>query len=386
MPVALVAFPAIYAVLILLAVVLMVEVIGRVIGASLPLPGIDVIGRWIANAAGHVIDAMSGFLAGVARGIENLINVPVNAIRGVFQAIANALARFAATIRYIIEFAIPNIFTQMAALYFSALDFTRTLVTEFYNYAMQVVANVEAYLLGQIAAAENWLIGVITAVYNYLVQQINSALQYALNFATGIYNTLSAFITQVENFLQAEIQSAVAAVERYAQDLANWAVNTAFSQAIAWAQQYANWAIGVAQRDLDAIIAGEMGGIWDNILTMTRDAIDAVDGGVQWLQDRLNWLESLAPSGVLAAILALAGAVSIPLEWVARCGTKLCSSLGGFGNEMDNLADDAIIALIVAFAVAAANDPHGVADETERVVADGLKTVANGFRDLIHSL
>ena len=386
MPVAVVAFPAIMAVLLILAAYLVVEFVGRTIGQAIPLPGLDQIVRWITRVAGNVINAMAGFLSDVARGIENLINVPVNAIRGIFQSIASALARFGAAIRYILYDAIPNIFVQMDALFFRALDYTRTLVVQFYNFAMEALANVEAYVIWRMDSIANYLEGVINWVFGTLSQAIQAALNAAINFAIGVYNTVMSEISRVEQFLQAEITNAVNALEQYARDLANWAMATAFNAAVAWAKSYADWAINIAQRDLDAIIAGEMGGIWDNILTMVQDGIDAVEGGVQWLQDRLNWLESFAPSGVLATILALAGAISIPIEWVARCGTKLCSSLGGFGNEMDNLADDAIIALIIAFAVAAASDPKGMADETERVAADGLRIVANGFRDMIHSL
>lgn len=386
MPVAVVAFPALLAVLIVLGIGLLIELIARTIGSSIPLPGIDVIARWIARATTTVLNAMANFLQGIARGIENLINVPVNAIRGIFQAISAALSRFALAIRYIIYEAIPNLVTQMDTLFFRALDFTRALVVQFYNYAMQALQNVEAFLLDRVTALQNYLIGVITSVYEYLIGVIEARIQYVVNFATSLFDNMAKYVNQVQVFLQSLIASAVASVEQYALDLANWAVHTAYDAAIKWAADYVNAEINLAQRELDAIIAGEMGGIWQNILTMVQDATDAVEGGVQWVKDRLSWLESFAPTGILATILALAGAISIPIEWVARCGTKLCNSLGGFGNEMDNLADDAIIALIVAFAAAAVADPKGVANETDKVVGESLRTVAAGFKDLISTL
>lgn len=386
MPVAIVAFPALLAVLIVLGVGLLIELIARTIGSSISLPGLDVIARWIARAAGTVVNAMGNLLSGIARGIENLINIPVNAIRGIFQSISAALSRFALAIRYLIYEAIPNLVTQMDTLFFRALDFTRALVVQFYNYAMQALDNVEAFLINEIRALQSYLVGIITSVYQYLVNAINAGIQYAVNVATALVNNLASYVNQVEGYLQSLITSAIASVEQYAADLANWAVHTAYDAAIKWAADYVNAEINLAERELDAIIAGEMGGIWQNIITMVQDAIDAVAGGVDWLKARLDWLDSFAPTGIIATILALAGAVSIPLEWIARCGTKLCSSLGGFGNEMDNLADDAIIALIVAFAATAAADPKGVANETEQFIGESLRTVATGFKDLITTL
>ena len=386
MPVAIVAFPALLAVLIVLGIGLLIELIARTIGSSISLPGLDVIARWISRAAGAVINAMANLLSGIARGIENLINIPVNAIRGIFQAISSALSRFALAIRYLIYEAIPNLVTQMDTLFFRALDFARALVVQFYNYAMEALGNVEAFLVSRIQALQQYLIGIITSVYQYLVGEINAAIQYAVSVATALVNNLARYVDEVRGYLQSLIVSAIASVEQYAADLANWAVHTAYDGAIKWAADYVNAEINIARQDLDAIIAGEMGAIWQNITTMVQDAIDAVEGGVQWLQDRLNWIEEFAPAGIVGAILSLAGAVSISIEWIARCGTKLCSSLGGFGNEMDNLADDAMIALIVAFAAAAAADPKGVANETDQFIGESLRTVAAGFKDLLTSL
>lgn len=386
MPVAVVAVPALFAVVILLAGYILVEVIARTIGSAIPIPGLDAIGRWIANAIGTIINAMGSFLSDVARGAENLINVPVNALRGVFQSIANALGRFGDAIRWLLYTEVPFIMNSIYSYFFQALNYARGLVVQFYNYALEALQNVENYLVWRMDQIKDYLIGAIDYVYGILSAAIASALASAINFATGIYNTIMNYIGQVQAFLLSEINNAVLQLEHYAEQLANWAVNTAFQAAIAWAASYVNEAIGIAQRDLDAIIAGEMGAIWDGILTLAKDAIDAVEGGVDWIQQRLQWLESLPITGIASIIFALAGAISIPLEWVARCGTKLCSSLGGFGDEMDNLADDAIIAAIIALGVAAASDPKGMAEATRNVAAGPLRSIGDGFQELIHAL
>lgn len=386
MPVAVVAVPAIFAVIVLLAAFMVIETIGRTIGASLPLPGLDVIGRWIARTAGTVINAMAGFLGDVARGIENFINVPVNALRSIFQSIANALARFAAAIQYIMYQAIPNLFTQMDTLFFRALDFARTLVVEFYNSAIQTILNVENYLLGQIAAVENLLAQSINWVYNTLSAAITSALNAAIQFATGVYNSLVATITSVENFLMGEIQSAIASVEHYAQELANWALNTAISTITAWAVQYIDEAIGIARRDLDALIAGELATVWPTIIDNITGIAMSIPTGVQWVLDHLGAIERSFPVDIASALFDLTIAIDIPLRWMRECGMKLCSSLGGFGNEMDNLADDALIALIVALTVAAVEDPSGLANETHQFASGPLRAVGEGFKSLITQL
>ena len=386
MPVAVVAIPGILAVIIILATALLVELVGRTVGASLPLPGLDVIGRWIANAAGTVLNAMADFLSSVARGIENLINVPVNAIRGIFQSISDALSRFAASIRYVLYTAIPQLYIAMDNLFFQAIDFTRALVVQFYNFAMDALANVESYLISLINAATNWLVGVVTQVYNALVAQVSAALQYALGYADSIYRTVTGFVSQVENYLLAEIQSAVSAVERYAQDLANWAVNTAFAAATAWAAEYANYAIGIAKRDLDAIIAGEMQNVWPSIIDNITGIAMSIPNGVQWVLDHLGTIEAAFPADIATALFDISVAVDIPLRWLRDCGMNLCENLGGFGDEMDNLTSELLTAAMIAFVVECVENPEPMAKYTDELAVEPLYEIFTEFGKLISAL
>lgn len=386
MPVAVVAIPAIMIVLLVLAAAILIEFVGRAMGNAIPLPGIDRLIGYAVRAAQAAINAMAGFFAGVVRGIENLINIPVARFRDIFGSIANTLSRFAGYIRYVLFEAIPNIFNQMDALFFRALEYTRNLVVSFYNSAIAVIQNVYADVLWRIGQAVSSLSNAINWVYQTLSNVIAVEIGNVVHYALSLYNAAIGVIEQVQNYLIGVVQSAISSLERYAQDLATWAYNSAFAAAIAWSAQYANEAIGIARRDLDAIIAGEMGGIWNYLLQMVEDAIAAVPSGVDWIENRLTWLQSLSPASIAAALFALAGAISIPLEWVARCGVKLCDSLGGFGDEMDNLDTDIIIAGIIALAVEAAANPRETATITRSLMADPIRSVADGFRDLVKAL
>lgn len=388
MPVALGAIaeviPALMALLLILGAGLLIEFVGRSISASFRIPGLDFIANWVVTAQNKVISGMSGLLSNVVRGVVSFFTAPAHIIAGFLDAVVSFAWAHWTWIHNLIYTDIPKLWNQLGA------NFT-TLV----RYISTGIGWLEGYLLGALNSAVGSLTGLAYRLYQQAIEYTSRVEAYiqawaaglvagAEAYALGLYNQAVKFANQLFANAMAYIAAEVKSVEQYAESLANWALQQAIQIASQYAKQYTDWAVGQLESTLSVAAAIALAPAYPRLLDAIDAIAKAIPGTLEGVLEDIRAIPRVVPTSIPGALAALLGIVSVAIEYVARCGVDICRNLHGFGDEVSSLSDAAITAGMIAFVIAATEDPEDTAHATDSYFVEPLATVGRGFASILN--
>ncbi|MGH7743514.1 MAG: hypothetical protein ACREQ5_01650 [Candidatus Dormibacteria bacterium] len=379
-------FGGFWAILIIVAGAVVLIAIMQSLGKLPNLSWINNFLSWAQRMWQGALNDIGGTLDNVARGAAQFIAAIPTVIGDFADAVASALTKFRQWIQYITGTLIPSVISSIES-------YVNALVRAAEQYAQALVTRLMNYVNASLASLVAWVVRIEIALQNDInyVESYLTALISAM--AQQLFNDIELLRTELVNFIQsiaAQIYHYIATVEASILHYVDSVVNTAIRELTQYAGEIAQyWANSAMLRLATALAAGAAGAVDEflpNLRTWARDIADAIPGELAGILPWVHALENIDVASVAAAIQALAIAISIPMEFVAECGVKLCKNLGGFGNDLNNLGQGLIFAALFAFTAEAIANPEATARATNEFAVRPFDDIAQGMLALIKGL
>lgn len=373
------------ALLLLVAGVLLLDLVGRLLDKVNVIPGIGVVTGGIGSAIHSTLQAMGGFLTAVARNVVGWIYAIPNAIDDIQSATWGAVSRIQRYLRAVIYDQIPAAFRAIASTANSIIRWTDALVARMYAQAIGYTNAVRALLYSAILSVAASLTRYITDVYRILSAAIAASQAAVVRYALGLYNNAIGIITNVFNSLVRRIELLRLELSAYALSLARWAVDTAVRTATDWARRYADYVMNALNQAINVATAIAIAPAWPRML----EAIDAISlalpESIAAVLARIGAFPRVRPRDLAGSIGAIAAVGAIAIDWVAECGLPLCRNVKGFGDELAQLQDDALIALIFGMVAEAMVNPRAAVDAIHDDIVTPVRDIGHEALGMIRA-
>lgn len=373
------------ALLLIVSGVLLLELIVKLLDRVNIIPGISIVTGAIGSAIHWTLQEMGGLLTSVARNVVSWIYALPNAIVDIQSAIFGAISRLQRYLRSVIYDQIPAAFRAIASTAQSIIRWTDALVARMYAQAIGYINAVRALLYGVISRAVASLTRYISDVYRILSIAIATAQIALARYALSLYNVAIGFITNIFNTLVRRIELLRQELAAYALSLARWAVDTAVRISTDWARRYADYVMNALYQAINFATAIAIAPAWPRML----EAIDAISlalpESIAAVLARIGAFPRVRPRDLAASIGAIAAVGAVAIDWVAECGLPLCRNVKGFGDELAELQDDALIALIFGMVVEAMANPRAAVDAIHDDIVTPVRDISREALGIIRA-
>jgi hypothetical protein len=371
------------ALLLLFGVILIIDLLLRSIDIT-RVPGflgdiLKIVAVGIASAA----NAISVFLASIARGALSVFTAPAMALVTSLNATVFAFARLGSWVKWLVRTEVPTLWSGLIATVANAVNNLVALANRLYAQAIAYATALSTMLRQLIAAGIATATAYALSLYRSAISALNAAIAVTTAYALSLYrNAIAALVSTTANVM-AYILAVRNQLANYALGLAQWAVATAIGASNDWAKRYADHLIDLYNRALAGAGALAMAPAWPHIL----DAIDSISlalpDSIAAVLARIGAIPRAIPRDLALEIGAATAVGAIAIDWVARCGVSLCRNTKGFGDELAALEDAALIAAIFEMVVEGVANPEGAGKAVHDDMVGPLSTIGREFSNLV---
>lgn len=377
---------ALFALLLVFGIALLADLLLRSID-SLSIPGFikDPL-RWVARGIVSATNAVVGWLASVGRGALSFITAPAVGFVKLVNSVAHAFSRIGNWLRWLIYTEVPRLWGGIS----NAIQSLSQLASNWAQWALAQalarIGQVAASLSGLIAARIAEVIGFANRIQAYLLGVIASLSISLQRFALSLHQAALAAVAAATAALTTLIMSVRGQLILYAQQLAQWAVNTAIGISIDWARKYADQLIDLYNRAIAGAGAIAIDRVWPGILDVIDSLALAIPESVAAVLAKIGALPRVIPRDIGAQIGILAAVGAVALDWVSRCGMPMCRNLFRFGDEVAALDEEIMIAALLSVIATAVRDPRDVAGDVISVLGSDVNGVAHDFTNILSTV
>jgi hypothetical protein len=377
---------ALVALILLIAGYMLGEFIQRTVTGGIHIPGMGTIDAIVRAGVTGAMRAMTGALEQYARNIVGWITAAPHVLKLLAEVLEHTIWVHALALRGLIRDIIPRLQQAIVAVAQLTLSYAMAFATKLYDRAIAYVNSVRAWLGLVISVAIASVIARITAVQAALLSIIAQVRAQMSAYALSLYHAAIAALAASYAALGSYVLGQVARLEAYARDLALWAVKSAVDVATDWARRYADALVARVMAALVAATAIALAPAWPRIIDVIDEIARALPESLAALLRRIGALPRFIPRDLALAIGAIAAIGAVSLDWISRCGLKLCRDLSGVADEFAALQEELIIADIVALVAVAATDPTDTASDIMSGWLGELQSIGSEFAAVVDTV